>query len=117
MLLLNICVNVCMNGWMTDCSVNGFGVLGLDKALYKCRPFTISQSSTYFSSASGDCLLCSLASKTFELFFLNSRKMDFHKSATLCFTESRFSEHILDSDAGLPALPAQSSLGKREEVD
>ncbi|MEQ2316287.1 hypothetical protein AMECASPLE_031086 [Ameca splendens] len=31
------CVNVCM----TDCSVKHFGVLKLDKALYKCRPFTI----------------------------------------------------------------------------
>ncbi|MEQ2256063.1 hypothetical protein ILYODFUR_020468 [Ilyodon furcidens] len=32
----------CMNGWMTDCSVTSdFGVLGLVKALYKCRQFTV----------------------------------------------------------------------------
>ncbi|MED6243563.1 hypothetical protein ATANTOWER_022452 [Ataeniobius toweri] len=27
------CVIVCMNGWVTDCSVKHFGVLGLDRVL------------------------------------------------------------------------------------
>ncbi|MEQ2178704.1 hypothetical protein GOODEAATRI_016827 [Goodea atripinnis] len=30
-------VNVCINGWMTDCSVKHLGSLLLDKVLYKCR--------------------------------------------------------------------------------
>ncbi|MEQ2248350.1 hypothetical protein ILYODFUR_018274 [Ilyodon furcidens] len=45
-LLLSVCPRAavahhcqCVNGWMTDCSPKSFGVFGLDKALYKCRPF------------------------------------------------------------------------------
>ncbi|MEQ2293926.1 hypothetical protein AMECASPLE_038471 [Ameca splendens] len=34
------CVNMCTNGWLTG--IKHFGVLRLDKALYKCRLFTIS---------------------------------------------------------------------------
>ncbi|MEQ2257257.1 hypothetical protein ILYODFUR_032892 [Ilyodon furcidens] len=34
-------VSVCMDGWMTDCSLKCSGVLELDKVLYKCRLFNI----------------------------------------------------------------------------
>ncbi|MEQ2165455.1 hypothetical protein GOODEAATRI_017031 [Goodea atripinnis] len=43
------CVNVCLNGWMTDCSLESFEVLGLDKALYKCRHLPCCHSHLFMS--------------------------------------------------------------------
>lgn len=35
------CMNVCMIGWMTECRVKWFGVLGLTKELHKFCRFTV----------------------------------------------------------------------------
>ncbi|MEQ2217304.1 hypothetical protein XENOCAPTIV_004293 [Xenoophorus captivus] len=45
----------CVNGWMTDCSVKHFGVWGLDKVLYKCRPFTTSYNFSHIIGVSECC--------------------------------------------------------------